>query len=398
MKSTAPLAVAIGLCALAAGCSAGPELEFADWIFPIPEGTPIREYAPVPLEDRAENTVELVEDLVIGGDTSDPNATFYRPTSVVASDEGNIYVVDSGNNRVQMFGPDGAFIATIGGEGQGPGELSRPRSAAIVNDQLIVQDSGNQRFSVWTLDGEHVADYGGQPLLLLRFFGLSNGDLVYQDRELNRETATSTDIVASFSPQGEQRVRFLAGPARGLGSPPRGSDTRTRVQASIDNLAAVRPSMTSGPGDIVYVTPAQEYQILAYDGISGEMIWALRVALSRRPFPESTKDMQLRITARDAPEIKKEDLDWPELDEAISSTIRTDGHGRLYVLPRLAAPEEDDSEGIPIDVYSPDGELLAAGMSNGLWDSARGDHVYTLRPDAASGEYLVKRYRLVLHR
>ena len=61
---------------VAVACS--EPLEFADWIVEVPEGTPIKEYAPVSLDDRAGREIELVEDLVLGGDATDPNTAFYR--------------------------------------------------------------------------------------------------------------------------------------------------------------------------------------------------------------------------------------------------------------------------------------------------------------------------------
>ncbi len=68
----------IGLlsCSALAGCNDQPELRFADWVFPVPEGVPIKEYAPVPWESRTEIAFELVEDLVIGGDPNDANTAF----------------------------------------------------------------------------------------------------------------------------------------------------------------------------------------------------------------------------------------------------------------------------------------------------------------------------------
>jgi len=51
-------------------------------------------------------------------------------------------------------------------------------------------------------------------------------------------------------------------------------------------------------------------------------------------------------------------------------------------------------ESVPVDVYSPDGELLAAGIVPQTWTYARGDHVYALRGDADLDQTTVVRYRL----
>ena len=68
-----PLGIPLLAIAFAAGCGGDPtaNLDFADWIVEVPEGTPIKEYASVPLDDRAGREIELVEDLVLGGGATD---------------------------------------------------------------------------------------------------------------------------------------------------------------------------------------------------------------------------------------------------------------------------------------------------------------------------------------
>jgi hypothetical protein len=51
-------------------------------------------------------------------------------------------------------------------------------------------------------------------------------------------------------------------------------------------------------------------------------------------------------------------------------------------------------ESVPVDVYSPDGELLAAGIVPQTWTYSRSDHVYALRGDADLDQTTVVRYRL----
>ena len=73
------VAAAVLCCTFAAtACAAEPPLDFPDWILPVPDGTPIREYAPVPREERDADAIMLVEDLVIGGE---PDSMFF-PISI----------------------------------------------------------------------------------------------------------------------------------------------------------------------------------------------------------------------------------------------------------------------------------------------------------------------------
>ena len=97
MRKTAGLmllVLALGGCA--------ESLDFADWVIPVPEGVPIVEYPFVPAEQRIER-IELVEDLVLGMDGNDPNQRFYRATAVDVDNDGNLWVLDAGNHRIQVF-------------------------------------------------------------------------------------------------------------------------------------------------------------------------------------------------------------------------------------------------------------------------------------------------------
>ena len=150
-----------GLCvvALVAVVACSEPLEFADWTIPVPEGTRIIEYAAVPVEDRTAR-IELIEDLVIGERADDDNYRLYDAAGAKVDTEGNLYVLDAGNFRVQVFDRDGDYVRTFGGRGQGPGEFTRPRNLILAGERVVVMDFQNRRFSSWTLDGQPLADVG----------------------------------------------------------------------------------------------------------------------------------------------------------------------------------------------------------------------------------------------
>lgn len=68
---------------------------------------------------------ELEEDLSIGKE-DDENFLFYKIADIQVDKDGNIYVVDFGNNRIQQFDFKGNYLQTIGREGEGPGEFVGP--------------------------------------------------------------------------------------------------------------------------------------------------------------------------------------------------------------------------------------------------------------------------------
>ena len=78
---------------------------------------------------------ELVEDLAIG-DVNDEDYFFPRSVALNVDNDGNIYVCDGGNRRVQKYDINGIYVRTIGRQGQGPGEYMSPR-------RLFLDEDGN---------------------------------------------------------------------------------------------------------------------------------------------------------------------------------------------------------------------------------------------------------------
>ena len=91
---------------------------------------------------------------------------FSRPTNVAVDADGNLYVTDTFNNRVEIFDADGNFISTFGKAGDGPGYFARPKGIAIDADGHIwVADAVQNRVQVFTREGQLLIWMGGSGLL-----------------------------------------------------------------------------------------------------------------------------------------------------------------------------------------------------------------------------------------
>lgn len=88
--------------------------------------------------------LDLEEDLSIGREDDD-NYMFYEVANIAMDSNENIYVLDSGNHRIQKFDFKGQYLQTIGKKGQGPGEFERPSRVFLDNqDNIYVSDGGGR--------------------------------------------------------------------------------------------------------------------------------------------------------------------------------------------------------------------------------------------------------------
>lgn len=379
---------------LALGCQAWtsqPADQSVDWAIPVGLETPVTEFAPVGDHERDSTSVKLVEDLVLNEGTT--GIVIFEPRSIVASPDGRMFVRDRGPNDVKVFRPDGSYLGAFGGEGQGPGEFMRLAQLALAGDVVVAYDSRKRRLSTWTQDGEYLGEYPlGARTVLDSMHGLDDGTLVARLTGFAADTGERTSRLVRITPRGEVLTEYY------VTKSPRqaarlGGDPVANVQKSLEGLfVRLRTHYAVSTQGIVYVANLNAYQALALDA-EGAQMWALKVPWPGMPWTDDAKDRLVGALGSGLPlgAVSAEDLTWPPRDRAMFA-ILADGAGRLYVFPEQG-PLEPGTRLRPVDVYSPEGEFIAAGAVPNLWASSRGEFVYGLRLDAA-GETEAVRYRL----
>jgi sugar lactone lactonase YvrE len=107
------------------------------------------------------------------GKPASPKALPYvldRPTDIGWDKQGNIFISDGyGNSRVVKYDKDGRFVAETPGHGSGPSQLDLPHSLQVDHDgNVYVADRSNNRIQVFDDDLHFKAIYDnvGQPWTL----------------------------------------------------------------------------------------------------------------------------------------------------------------------------------------------------------------------------------------
>ena len=88
------------------------------------------------------------------------NGQYRQPRDIDRDADGNFYVSDHRNSRIQKLSPTGDFIRRIGGQGRMQGKLLRPNAIAVSGNQLVVADTDNNRIVVFTTEGAYVRAFG----------------------------------------------------------------------------------------------------------------------------------------------------------------------------------------------------------------------------------------------
>jgi DNA-binding beta-propeller fold protein YncE len=118
-------------------------------------------------------------------DALDGEGEFVGPKGIAVGPGDVIVVADTGNNRVQVFDKDGAFLRLFGTRGDGEGQFKSPEGVGVAPDGTIyVADTGNNRVQLFTLDGAFVAVLRDYAMVSKAVEGTPTGELEKQYSDL----------------------------------------------------------------------------------------------------------------------------------------------------------------------------------------------------------------------
>ncbi len=97
---------------------------------------------------------------------------FSFPHAITIDKDGNMYVADSGNNRVQKFDRKGKYLSQFGTQGSGDGQFNYPMGVAVdQKGNVWVVDSWNSRVQEFNSHGKYLMQFGSK--------GTTGGRFIY---------------------------------------------------------------------------------------------------------------------------------------------------------------------------------------------------------------------------
>jgi len=268
------------------------------------------------------------------------NVAFYMPNDVAVDKAGNVYVLDSGNHRIQKFGPDGQFLATIGRKGQGPGELYFPQSIDIDEaGNIYLSDPNNKRIQVLTPEGKELKTVS-----------------LIKDTPGNVRRAASGEIVTAqgqsfimFSPD-EKEPKELPKLIKVLDS--EGNIKREFGEpfdygSMLVNRAGNQVQFALDGKDNVYLAFANQNRVEKY-GSDGRLIWRSDRELDYSTAPPQDKGKMESQGGRTS-------IRMPRMNTC-SVGVAVDSQGRTWVATLKRQLKEEESVGMSVGMTMSNGQ------------------------------------------
>jgi len=314
------------------------------------------------------------------GSEDDDNYAFGVIKDVAVDPEGDIYVLDLGFNRVQVYDSDGVYLRTIGKEGKGPGEISGGFAVDVdLEGKVFVLDYLKRRIIVFGPGGDYLRDIQfkeGVPWDM----SVRNGLLYVAVRSVSIDTARQVFHwrvgVACYDLEGHLRWRVAEYP-----------DVQPQRYRGWGVRTGYEPRLvwTVDRNGNVYVGYSDRYEIRVF-GQGGALIREFGRVFKR--IEVSSEEKQNVLEKLNVPGTVKEKLIFPKTKPAFYKMILDDA-GNLWV----NIPQKHGSRGYAFDIFSPDGTYLEkAVLDISPWLIKNG-YAYSVTSRDA-GSPMLKKYRM----
>ncbi|MBN1274538.1 MAG: NHL repeat-containing protein [Candidatus Aminicenantes bacterium] len=303
--------------------------------------------------------------------TLDENMAFHLPEDIVVDESGNLYILDSGNHRVQKLDKNAAYLDTFGKQGQGPGDFYFPQSLDIdAQGNICVSDPNNQRIQILDSQGKEkkTISFRDMPVGAVKYFpgekllmGGGRGIIMFRmgEQEQNPKLLKVIDR--------EGKVLFS------FGDP---YDFKDEYMNRIGNRLAFA---VDHEGD-VYVAFAYQNRIEKYDG-DGKLVWRADRELD---YKTDVAKKKAKVERRGG----NVSISMPQLNMC-STGIAVDDLGRVWVISLKRQLKEEEKTATAISVSQTNAGRTMSAKVQGNTD-LRETNVYQLEIYSPDGILLGK--------
>jgi len=286
-----------------------------------------------------------------------------------------LYILDTWNGEISVFGDDGRFVRSFGGKGQGPTEFSGPNMMFIKDDRIHVVHSFGYEIKIVSLDGEYLSSQHVSFENPLRYF--ANGAEIYLFSGKIDSTFTHLDFILRRFDAGrwDHEIILLTSPySPGLGN-------------SI--LAYVFPTVGASGNFIFPEDAVRKYTLIEYER-RGKPLQIFGRTYDILPYSDKAR-VQLNEVYRQS--IKNGNIKIPASPPIIRNVFR-DQKNNVWVVAGETFEDTDDLEfENTIDIFSSQGAWLYSFKTKSVSKNSvyHGGRIFTLRPaDPATFEQLIE--------
>lgn len=338
-----------------------------------------------------EITFKLEEDLIIGNE-EDENYMFYKTWDVKVDKQGNIYILDRGNFRIQKYNNKGRYIQTIGRKGQGPGEFESPRNIFIDPENNIYVNQA-RKISIFDEKGNFIKSV---PLEIpIQDFCIDSKENIFAIAFQTSKNLGVKNVIVKLDSNGKEVKVFE-------------ESLETSALQFLDGYIATMVFASNPYHPNVFFNPlaanslsyciSSEYELIIIDN-NGSI--TLKIQKDVKPEPITRRERKNLIEKMHKGYSKR---DWKMSKTSIEKALNfpphrpffdkviTDDKHRLYV--RLVKSHLDKSSEIVWDIFSDSGYFLYKAMLPVEPKIIRDGYIFTIETSEETGFEIIKRYKI----
>jgi hypothetical protein len=280
---------------------------------------------------------------------------FGEISGAVLDSDGRVHVADPQARNIRVFSPDGTFLRSVGGPGEGPGEFGHISGLAVAPEGIAALDGSLNRVTVFGPAGEVVRTVRLQrPSSVFEHnapMAFDSDGRFFDRARLSRPDADSVGVaIYELSGDGVKTVILLVIERDQVMLEKGGA-----AYMAIPRPFAPEPSIAFGPDGEVFLSRGDEYWIQEFSP-GGERVRVIRRSVQPTAITGHERDSVFTFISESFEAVGAAlppATRFPEFRPAIRRMI-VDSDRHLWVL----RGEDASAEGVNWSVHNPDGLYL----------------------------------------